>query len=290
MFRKKPTLSQVFDELCLEHYSKPQFVHSGYGTEVRQNWRRHLATTKLADTPIHKVTPPMVWRWHQGLRNSPYDANRAKSILSKVFNFAMMRGFLPVGANPCSAVPSFEEKKRKRFASWEELRRLGAILEREEPDNPRHVAFIRLLMFTGSRPSAIERSTWNDFYRLGDDCGVLRVKGKTGDEEIILPPPAIGVIDHLADLGKCRTITGIAFPSSFWKRVRKEAGCEDLWARDFRRTFATLGLSTGVPLGMLGELLNHKSNQTTMRYAKLTPDSRVQAASRIAEEMLRRME
>jgi len=73
--------------------------------------------------------------------------------------------------------------------------------------------------------------------------------------------------------------------------LRQAGGCQDLWARDFRTTFATIGFSSGQSLGIVGDLLGHKSTQTTKKhYAMLMEEPAVQAAGRISatiEQMLR---
>jgi integrase len=80
-------------------------------------------------------------------------------------------------------------------------------------------------------------------------------------------------------------IFGIKMPSHLWRKIRKEAGCEDLWARDSRRTFATIGMSNGVKMDTVSELLNHSSVQTTKTYAKLNGSARSQAVETIASKM-----
>jgi integrase len=70
-----------------------------------------------------------------------------------------------------------------------------------------------------------------------------------------------------------------------WEKVSAEAGCPDLWARDLRRTFATVGMSSGIKMDTISELLNHKSVQTTKLYAKLNDDARVEASSAISNKI-----
>jgi site-specific recombinase XerD len=49
-----------------------------------------------------------------------------------------------------------------------------------------------------------------------------------------------------------------------------------------RRTFATVALSNGVPIGQVGELLGHASTQTTKIYAKLLEETAHAAAAKTA--------
>jgi integrase len=55
----------------------------------------------------------------------------------------------------------------------------------------------------------------------------------------------------------------------FWKHIQKEAGIEDVRIHDLRHTFASLLVSGGASLEMIGKLLGHSQLQTTQRYAHL---------------------
>jgi integrase len=72
-------------------------------------------------------------------------------------------------------------------------------------------------------------------------------------------------------------------PVRLWAKIRKEAGCPDLRARDLRRTFATVGMSAGLKMDQISEILGHRSTQTTKIYAKLNIDSQIESARAIAD-------
>ena len=55
----------------------------------------------------------------------------------------------------------------------------------------------------------------------------------------------------------------------FWARVQKDCGLEDVRIHDLRHTFASLLVSGGASLEMIGKLLGHSQMQTTLRYAHL---------------------
>jgi integrase len=70
-----------------------------------------------------------------------------------------------------------------------------------------------------------------------------------------------------------------------WTKVREAAGCPDLQLRDARRTFASYGLSLGLSLAQVGELLHHTDTQTTKGYSYLIDDLKQKAAAQIASAM-----
>lgn len=287
--RAEYTIDELFNEVFEKHWSKKQFVTSGWTRQVNYNYQNHIYS-KLGRLKLSELRPAKLWEWMNGMEDTPTTANRSLEVISKMFNYAIRKGYYDK-INPCLSQESFVEQKRDRFASFEEIKKIGEILRRNSTQFPREVAFIYLLMFSGSRPRAIERATWDQLVptQVGEfTVGVLTSEGKTSyktgtRDVIILPPFAMAVLEVLPR--DTKTITGIKMPSQFWKKVREEAGCPSLYARDWRRTFATIGLSQNIEIGAIGELLNHKSTQTTKTYAKLMPDSRVQAVVAISNTL-----
>jgi integrase len=289
--KRETSVRELYARVEKELWSKERFVRSGYLADVRVLWRRHIDPA-LGSLKLSDLDPVRVRVWHQAMENKPYAANRALSVLSRMMSFAEQHGIRPVGSNPCRMVEGFKERKRKRFASLEEIKRIGEILIEESKTSPGPAAFLYLLLTTGSRPSAIERAGWEDLACHGEGEGrfaILTLRGKstekTGeDETVVIAPQALAIIDRLPRV-QGGTITGCKMPRALWRKIQKEVGCGDLWARDLRRTFATVGMSHGTNMGMISELLNHKSTQTTKRYAKLMDTKRVEAALEIAAKV-----
>lgn len=281
------TISEVWGLVESKHYSQKRFQESGWAKEASRLYTRHVAK-RFGPFKLAEITVAEVQDWLASFE-SIYSANRSLEVLSLIFSFAQKREIY-LGTNPCKKVDAFSEKKRRRFASLDEIKRLAEILNREAPSHPREVAFLYLLLFTGSRPRLLERAKWKDLKCVGD-VGVLRLPGKTfaetGEEDVVVIPNQC--LRLLLSISESRnendTLTGISMPQTFWARIRKEAGCEDLWARDFRRTFATVALSMGVGKDQVSELLNHRSVQTTNIYAKLFDQTRIDAAVMIADRM-----
>ena len=58
----------------------------------------------------------------------------------------------------------------------------------------------------------------------------------------------------------------------FWQSIREQAGIPDVRIHDLRHTFASLLVSGGMSLPMIGRLLGHTQVQTTHRYSHLFDD------------------
>ncbi len=289
--RKELTVNELFQRALEEYWSDKRFIQSGWNNEVQLLFRKNISPT-FGLMKLSEVTTPLVRKWHKTFEDKTTTGNRSLAVMTKVFNFAISEEIRPQNSNPCALIQKFKEKKRKRFANHEEIIKIAAILERKSQNYPKEVAFIYLLILTGSRPRAIERATRSQLsvHTLeGRTFGVLAFDGKssstTGDEEIvILPPQAMDILAKLP-IREDGKLVGCKMPRHLWDKIKIEAGCTDLWARDWRRTFATYALSNGLGEGLLGELLNHKSAQTTKIYSKLSADKRLVAASQIGNKM-----
>ena len=69
----------------------------------------------------------------------------------------------------------------------------------------------------------------------------------------------------------------------FWDDVRAKADICDVRLHDLRHTFASLLVSGGMSLPMIGKLLGHTQVQTTQRYAHLYDDPLRAGLDRIGE-------
>jgi integrase len=290
--RAEMTVSDLYERVRKQQWSQERYRTSGWARQVENFWKNNLEKPfgKLA---LSEVTIVLVREWHDGYaEEAPTTGNRSLEILSRLFNFAEAYMIRPMNTNPCSYVEAHKERKRKRYASDVELQKLHTILERESTENPSAVAFIKALALTGARPRAIERAEWKQvvgFEKDGEHWGVLTYHGKTssdsGEDEIVVFPPQLMEIINALPKTPQGTIFG-HFPRKKWNAWRAEAGCPDLWARDLRRTFATVGRSkAGVDKSTVGDVLNHKSVQTTNLYARLVIDERVEAVAKTASKM-----
>ena len=254
---------------------------------TQEEYRRSVRL--FVDPVIGELRVPEVQRkdiaaLHHGLRDKPYQANRTLGVLSKMFSLAEVWGWRPDGSNPCRHVKRYKEHKRERFLSPEETERLGQVLREAEEEMPSAVAAFRLLLLTGCRMSEIRDLRW-DYVK--DDCIELP-DTKTGGRVVPLGPEARAVLSAISrDEDNPWVIAG-RLPGSHltdlqrpWRRIRKQAGLEDVRIHDLRHSFASRALALGESLTMIGKLLGHTQVQTTARYAHLARDSIQTAAARI---------
>jgi len=272
--RAELTLDELWEKFKSKHADKKK---SGDQDEARYT---RVLKPKFGTRKISAISFADV----EGLIESigeqhPIAANRTLALLSTMFNYAIKK-LKWAHPNPCVGVDRFPENKRQRYMQGEEAAKIAEILDRESKAHPASVAFLYLLILTGARKGEIAAARWDwlegNALRLPDS--------KTGAKSVYLPPQAV---DVLAALPRTTgTITGILSPKKFWERVRAEAGCPDLRMHDLRHSFASAALAAGLSLSQIGELLGHKSTQTTKRYAHLVEDAAHAAATMTADRIM----
>jgi len=205
-------------------------------------------------------------------------ANRCLALLSKMLNLAESWGWRAEHTNPVRLVAKYPENECNRFLSDEELMRLATVLDDadiEEAVSPYATAALRLLILTGARLSEILTLKWD---YVDDRGGFLQLPdSKTGTKVIFLSDQAMAVLRAIEPVEDnpfviAGTVRGqhIVNLQKPWRRLRKKAGLEDVRIHDLRHSFASIAASNGASLPMIGQLLGHKDNATTQRYAHLT--------------------
>ena len=293
--REAPTIEALAARHLQAHASRKR---SGRNDEIL--WRRHLLPV-FARVRVAALTREQVREWH-ACHPQPATANRALEVLGVAMGLAEEWGWRPAGTNPARGVRAHPERQRRRYASPDELARMRAAMQQWEAQGHmavrwRFVQLVRLLLLTGARLREVMEAEWSE---IDWGRGVLRVpaeRGKTGASEVRLSDRALVI------LGELRSKIGEQLPENrwvipgetgerplvgyrrMWLALLQEAGIEDLRVHDLRHTFASYSLSGGQTLGTVGQLLGHRSTQTTSRYAHLVDDAARAAVERVADDL-----
>ena len=212
--------------------------------------------------------------------------------MSKMFNLAEVWGVRPTHSNPCWGIKKYPEEKRKRYLNGNELARLGETLcECEESrESQSTVNLIRLLLLTGCRLNKILTLKWehvdleNNALHLPDS--------KTGEKTVHIGAAALECLAGIERIDDNPwVITGqlssshLVNPGKPWRRIRARAGLDGVRIHDLRHTFASMAVSSGESLPIIGKLLGHTQVQTTARYAHLFNEPVKQAAGNISSSI-----
>ena len=216
-------------------------------------------------------------------------ANRMVALVRTMFNLAFDWGNHP-GPNPASRIKFFKEVKRDRFVRPDELPRLWQALQNEPNPYVRGAFFIALL--TGARRSEVLGMKWE---HLDLAQGLWRIPDTKADRPHTLPLPRL-VVDELLKLPRLdgnpyvfcgrwgrKNLNNVSKP---WRRIRKEAGLDDVRIHDLRRTLGSWLVAAGASLPLIGKTLNHSQPATTAIYARLELDPVRAALEANASRML----
>lgn len=275
--KAEKTLADLWEEFWKRHASGKKT-----GDQDESNWRLHIAP-RLGAKRLSQLTYSEISSMMDAMKATPYAANRVLALLSTMLNFAV-DPLEWIERNPARKVKRFKEQKRERYMAGEEAAKIADILYREREDNPASVAFLYLLILTGARSGEIAKATWKNIQGNKIVLAEHKTDAAGHKRTIHLPQTAMEVLDRLPRASG--TITGIKSPKKFWWRVREEAGCPDLRIHDLRHSFASAALSAGMSLAQIGELLGHRSTQTTHRYAHLVDEVAAEAANKVADHIL----
>ncbi|MBD3676958.1 MAG: tyrosine-type recombinase/integrase [Rhodobacteraceae bacterium] len=286
--RSAPTVAGLCERFLDEYVSqhcKPATARD-YHSVIRR-----LIRPKLGALAIAEVTRADVVTFHHDLRETPYQANRAAAMLSKMFNTAEDWGLRQAGSNPARRIKKFREEEKKRFLSDEEQVRLGNVLAQVLEDGSETifaVSALLLLIYTGCRHGEILNLKWDyvtpHHLELPDS--------KTGRRRIPLPREAYDILMELPRIegnpyvilghGEGAPLVNLQKP---WRRIRKLAGLEDVRIHDLRHTYASVAIQNGIDPFTLKEIMGHKNLQTTLRYAHLADATVQRAAGTVAARL-----
>lgn len=292
-----PTVAELVGRYLGEHVAKQapdsaRDIESQMRTHVLPAWgRRKAADITVSDVdallaqiakgrarPHRKRTKQKRLKPLMGARPTPFRANRIGCSIRKMFNLAVRWGVRT--DNPASAFIRNFEPPRERFLDKREIDRLSAALS--EHENQRFANIVRLLLLTGARRGEVLNARWEQFDLEG---GVWTKPAATTKQRRLHRTPLSSATVQLLATIRAGVPAGCpwVFPGDaegkpvqeikrFWHDVRVKAGIADARIHDLRHTFASLLVSGGMTLPMIGKLLGHTQVQTTQRYAHLYDD------------------
>jgi integrase len=230
---------------------------------------------RLGTKKVEAVSRRDIEAIHVVMKDRPYQANRVLSVLSKMFNLAMEWKWRP--DNPAKGIERYEEQKRDRWLSDDELRRLCVVLE--DHPNKRAANAVRLQLLTGACLGEILASRKEHFDLLrGVWTKPSHLTKQKRTEHLPLSAQAMGLIASITETSDQEA--PFLFPGNkpgqplreikkFWRTITCQAGITNYRRHDNRHTYASHLVSSGLSLEIVGQLLGHTTPTTTKRYAHL---------------------
>ncbi|MFA5119842.1 tyrosine-type recombinase/integrase [Zavarzinia sp.] len=271
------TLDQLADRFMAEHVevkTKPSTTKA-YRYVVDTVVRPQLGQRNVA-----ALTRSDIAGFHHGLKDTPYQANHALAILSKMLNLAEVWGYRPDGSNPCRHIERYRTRHRERFLATEEVKRLGEVLGRFERDEgaPDVVILgIQLLLLTGCRVGELLKLQWDD---IDFEAGTFHfADSKTGAKTVTVGSVTIALLADRPRQGSAWVLAGYVNPrkplpystlKAWWHKFREAADIADVRIHDARHTVGTYAGQAGANAFLIRDKLSHKTVAMTGRY--VNPD------------------
>ncbi|BBP45123.1 integrase [Thiosulfatimonas sediminis] len=215
--------------------------------------------------------------------HKPGSTNRIIILTRYIFNCAI-KWEVPLEKNPTSGIELYpENNKLERYLSEDEAKRLFEALGSSRSKMLKYI--VSMLLLTGARKSEVLRAKWSDFDIEGRRWKIeFNKSGKT--RYVPLSDGVIRLLDQVPTFDNCEWVfpnveTLKPYKHIFysWDVARKRAGLGDLRIHDLRHSFASFLVNGGRSLYEVQKLLGHTQIKTTQRYAHLSQDSLLSAAS-----------
>ena len=206
--------------------------------------------------------------------------NKFRCAINEVFDARL------INENPLRHVKGIKQKESKReFLTQEELQ----LLAQTECDllPLKNVALFSAL--TGLRWGDISKLEWGDIQLTESGYFVHIVQEKTTD--VIMHPISDTAVKLLGERSNASEVIfeGLKYTDSNNDKIKRwvlRAGIhKKITLHNFRHTYATLLLNKGVDIYTVSKMLGHKKIETTMIYAKVLSETKVNAANVIDIEL-----
>ncbi len=291
------TFAQLAEEYLAQWRGKDKAVPS----KVRQ-WVELLGDRTLTDIEPHEIQSALEKYGNGNVihgvgvgrtmetkkKRAPGTYNRWRAQISVMFSFAIKRRY--VTANPVRLVPALPEAKgRVRWLSDEERERLLKACKRS--DWPKLHLLVVLAITTGARLGELLNLRWSHIDLEAKTAYLEDTKNGEG-RMLTLPSPAINELKQYQGDGG-----GLVFPSDrmpdrpfhfrkHWDQALLAAVLEGFRFHDLRHTAASYLVMNGATLYEVGEVLGHKTLDTTKRYAHLSTHHKAQLTERVFSKIM----
>ena len=215
---------------------------------------------------------------------APATANKVLIFISHAFNVAMQLEIKGIEVNPASKIkPYLLNNARERYLTKEEAARLIEVINQTQQNI--HLKYIiPMLILTGARRGEVLKAKHEDF-NLNQLCWTIPTS-KSGKKRVLPITPQL--LELYKSIPKDDTPYLFASAKSkkpyvtiyvSWNSARTRAGLKDLRMHDLRHSFASALVNNGRSLYEVQTLLGHSTSKMTQRYAHLSNESLMSAAS-----------
>lgn len=308
-----PSLREAIETYIHTRQLKPKTL-----TEYEGFAERHI-NPRLGRFRIDEITEEDIARFVLKLsKTRKTTARRCLELITAVYNSKPIKKL--VHENPAADVQKPRLKKRKVYLDPDEIHslieQLNIIYEKGDRVRCNAVDVLLLQMLTGARRDEIRLLKYRDV-DLNSDKIVLhdhktstQVDDDDYEREILLTEPVTEIFkrararnyknfgpvadDYIFASTNASGAVSTQYHSKVWRAALDAARAaggikkDDVRPHDLRHSYASLGLNRGLTLGEVGELLGHRDERTTQRYAHIYDDVKKAGAAKVLSSILKK--
>ena len=275
----------TFQEFYSTHYLPHIKIHiKSYETNI-SIYKNHILPD-LANTKMCELKKAQVMTMHSNMTQekhlAPATANKLLVFLSHAYRLAHDLEILPKELNPCRGVKEYElNNQRQIFLTKLQTKRL---LQEVSKSPNKHLEFIiPMLLLTGARKREVLDAQWSNLDMLNNLWTIPITKN--GKKRILpITPPLKELLQSIPKGSKYlfaspKTKKPYITIFNSWNTARINAGLPEVRIHDLRHTYASQLVNSKCSLYTVQVLLGHSDSKMTQRYAHLSNDALMDAAS-----------
>jgi integrase len=277
--------SITFGEFYENYYLPHIKTHiKSYETNI-SIYKNHILPL-LANRTMSSVKKSEVMQYHanmvyeKGL--APATANKLLLFLNNAYNIAHTYDLLDTSINPCRGVKEYElNNQRQIFLRKAQTKKLLREVNNSPNEHLKYI--IPFLLLTGARKREVLDAQWNqfDFNQMFWTIPIT----KNGKKRILpITQPLEELLNQIPKQSKYlfpSPKTKKPYVSIFcsWNSARNKAGLPEVRIHDLRHTYASALVNAKCSLYEVQMLLGHSTAKMTQRYAHLSNETLMKAAS-----------
>lgn len=279
---KVPTLKEFYHDFYLPFIQKHVKSWISNDSMMRIHILPVFGSKKMDEIKKHEIM-----KAHHDMiekkKKKPSTANKFLIFLSQAYTIALDLEIDGISENPAKRVKPFSENnERQRFLNKKEVKRLIAAVNESQNPNLKYV--IPFLILTGARRGEVLRARWSD---INLEMKLWTIPTSKNGKKRVLP---ISQSLHELILSIPKSSPTYLFPSPktgkpqndvyrSWDHARTKAKLKDVRMHDLRHSFASALVNSRRSLYEVQTLLGHSTSTMTQRYAHLSNESLMSAAS-----------
>jgi integrase len=287
-----PTVADLWKECLAACTSRPKKPWSVSTARLYGGWFENYILPSMGKVKVHEVQSSDIRKLYRGIvERLPATADQVLRAISSMYGWAVASDDYPlITVNPCVGALDHASKgpgarKRVREPRNGELGRfIGALATRDDLPS----LFFSAQLLSGCRKGELLQAKWRDFDLESESPTWTKPAHttKTGAmHRLPLNPETVKVLRTVKERCPFSPFSGLNAGNlrKPWAEICKAAEIEDLTPHDLRHWHASIAASSGESLLVIGGMLGHADQATTMRYSHLVDDALRRASTKVGE-------